>query len=197
MRDNKGDNNNINVFEDLHIKDINENKGSIVFGTQIINNPKEEQEEINYDISKGKIDISRKAISNLGGTLSVAGALGFISNVISIFQFFFDEKPYNLKPLYYMAAISVILGLGLLHMSYELKRKKIISIFPNYIFGFELALFKDGKVAKLKLASTCPKKNCGGKLRFYYSIEEGKYYFICNRNKGQHKFEFDFTTLEY
>lgn len=195
MRDINSNQKNINVFKgNVNIK---ANQGNIVYGTQIINKSMEEKDKIIYDIQKGRLSLNRKLLVNTGGSLSIVGILGLISSVITIVQSLGKGQLPQINLITSITMFSILIGLSILHLAIELKRKKLVSVFSKYIFGFNLALLKDGKVARLKLTGICPKNNCGGKLRFYYSVEEDKYYFVCSRNSSQHRYEFDFTLLEY
>ncbi|QOR34558.1 hypothetical protein IMX26_13905 [Clostridium sp. 'deep sea'] len=195
MRDIKGESNTINIFEgDIKNKESIDN---FVIGTQIINNPTQKQDEIKYEIKQGKLRLNKNVISIVGGSFSLVGLLGFISSIFTIVGGIKDGQFLELTPISNYYFISLLIGILVLFFSIKLRKKRIVSIFSKYIFGFQLGLFKDGTVARLKIASSCPKQNCGGKLNFYYNENEDKYYFICSRNSSQHRFEFDFTTLEY
>ena len=196
MRDIKGNKNTISIVEG----DINNNidkVGNIVYGTQVINNPTQKQDEIKYDIKQGKLKLNQKVFSITGRTFSIVGFLGFISSIITILGSFKEGKIQEINPINYAFIFLFIIGLSILIFNGQLKKRKIISFFPKYIFGFEIGLFKDGTVGRLKIISNCPVDRCGGRLRFYYNENDDKYYFICSRNSSQHRFEFDFTSLEY
>ncbi|MCG8483106.1 MAG: hypothetical protein MJA31_07340 [Clostridia bacterium] len=196
MRDIKGNNNNISVLEgDMNLNE--ENRGNIVIGTQIINNPTNKRDEIEYEVVKGKLKINRKFLSITGGILSIGGLLGLISSIITIVQSVGVGQIPKDNMLLNIMSFATIIGFTLVIFLGELKRKKIITFFPNYIFGFNIGLFNDGYISKIKINSTCSKPKCGGKLRLLYNEKEDKYYFICSRNRSQHRFEFDFTSLEY
>jgi len=196
MRDINGNSNTINVVEGDTNNRI-DGIGNIVYGTQIINNPTQKQDEIKYNIQHGKLRLNYKVLTIAGSSFSLVGLIGFISSILTIINSFKDSK--ISEPNYYILAFILLLVLGIMIMLYssQLKKKRIVSFFSKFIFGFQLGLYKDGTIGRLKLVSNCPKEKCGGNLMFFYNEKEDKYYFVCSRNSTQHRFEFDFTELEY
>ena len=171
------------------------NTGNIVIGTQIIGN-NEKGKEIKYELSRGKLSINREFIAATGGLSTLVGLIGIVSGLITIFQCLGSLSVPQSSTLHFILIFLGIFGIPLLVFNHKLKQKRIISVFPKSLFSFNIGLFKDGKVARLILKSKCPVKNCGGKLRFL-NLDNDKYYFICSRNGSQHKYEFDFTKLDY
>jgi hypothetical protein len=203
MRDINGNNNKNYIFENGNT--INGDNGIIANTIVLING--EKKEAVQYEIVKGKFNLSWKFAIATSGSFSLVSLLGVVSSIITIFQSFKFSKLLEYSE-------HTILGLSISSWSYictilfvstsiiaitllRLKRKRIISVLPNSIFSKHLGLFNDGKIGFLKLKSKCHITNCGGTFRFEYNLVEDKYYFVCKRNPSQHRFEFDFTELIY
>ncbi|WP_026476242.1 hypothetical protein [Alkaliphilus transvaalensis] len=203
MRDINGNGNKTIVIENGNT--INGDNG-IIANTLILCNG-EKEEKVVYEVKRGKLNISWKAAIRTASTLSVVSFISLISSLITIFQSFknltlidFNEKAFLgitsstwiiISMMVFLFAFMIVVYLIML------KRKRIISIMPKSILSRHIGLFKDGKLGMMKLQSKCHIHNCGGSFRFEYDPERDRYFFVCKRNPSQHRFEFDFTKLEY
>ncbi len=195
MRDVNGNRSNVNEINgSVNIQ--GDFSGNIIYGTQV-NNDSHTQEKIQYCLKRGSLAMNSKLISTIGIGSFLAGFLGFVSSIITIVQGFKFEKLLAISGNIEVFSFMFAIGMIVMFFIKELKQKRIVSVFQNYIFGFHIGLFNDGNAGILKLTSRCPKEKCGGKLHFSYSEKDNMYYFVCSRNPGQHRFEFDFTELDF
>lgn len=198
-----GNDNSTNVSGDNISSNINGINTGIIIGKINIYTPQDEKQEIDYLIKRGKLSLNFKLVHNVSKSISLFSLVGFIASIITIFQSFSNGMNNLVDKLSINASWFLVFSVILVLSMYvsvtlsELKRKKLLSFFTDYIFGFDVGLYKDGRIAKLKLTSDCQMPNCGGKLNFSYDKKQKKYYFVCSRNSSQHKFEFDFTSIDY
>jgi len=154
-----------------------------------------ENPKVNYEFQVGKKLFKSRNVNKASCFVAAIGFIGSVASIISFVKNDLSMKHLQLNDnLMSISLLILLFGVGGLFLYNDISKRRFVRVLPGWVFGFNLQLLNDDKIALIKVTGKCP--ICGSNVKLAYIKYLNNSIGICERYPQEHRFTFDYTDFE-